>query len=135
MVGCKPIGSPASETKLSPSDGSPLHDPFTYRSIMGALQYVTMTRPDICFTVNQVCQSTHAPTDVHMTAVKRILCFLKGTIQSGLTFRPGPFSLQAYCDANWAGSPFDRRSTDGFCIFLGPNPISWSSKKHPTFAR
>ena len=64
-----------------------------------------------------------------------IVHFLKGNIHCGLTFRPGPFSLQAYSDADWAGSPFDRRSTSGFCIFLGPNPISRSSKKQYTVAR
>lgn len=135
MLGCKPIGSPASKAKLSPSDGSPLQDPSTYRSIVGSLQYVTLTRPDICFTVNQVCQFMHALPDSHMTAVKRILRFLKGTITYGLLFRPGPFSLQTFCDADWAGSPYDRRSTSGFGVFLGPNPISWSSKKQSTVAR
>ena len=133
MDDCKPVGSPASKSKLSPFDGSPLQDPSTYRSLVGALQYVTLTRPDICFAVNQVCQFMHAPTDTHMTVVKRILRFLKGTIHYGLLFRPGPFFLQAYCDSDWAGSPHDRRSTNGFCIFLGPNPISW--KKQPTVAR
>ena len=77
----------------------------------------------------------HAPNDIHMTTVKRILRFLKRTIKYGLLFRPGPFSLQAFCDADWVGSPYDRRSTSGFCVFLGPNPISWSSKKQPTVAR
>ena len=77
----------------------------------------------------------HAPTASHMTTVKQILRFLKGTIKYGLLFRPGPFSLQAFCDADWAGSPYDRRSTSGFCVFLGPNPMSWSSKKQPTVAR
>lgn len=134
MVGCKPIGSPASRAKLSPTDGSPLDEPSAYRSIVGALQYVTLTRPDICFAVNQVGQFMHAPTDIHMTAVKRILRFLKCTIQCGLLFKPVPFSLQAYCDPDWAGSPFDRRSTRGFCVFLGPNPISWSAKKQSTMA-
>lgn len=135
MLGCKPIGSPASKAKLSPSDGSSLQDPSTYRSIVGALQYVTLTRPDICFAVNQVCQFMYAPNDSHMMAVKRILRFLKGTIQYGLFFRPGPFSLEAFCDADWAGSPYDRRSTSGFCVFLGPNPVFWSSKKQPIVAR
>lgn len=77
----------------------------------------------------------HAPTEVHMAAVKHILRFLKGTLTFGLHFSSGPLHLQAYCDANWAGSPFNRRSTNGYCVFLGPNPISWSAKKQNTVAR
>ncbi|XXG40079.1 hypothetical protein AAC387_Pa01g0881 [Persea americana] len=135
MLGCKPIGSPASKAKLSPFDGSPLQDPSTYRSIMGARQYVTLTQPDICLDVNHICRFMHASNDNYMTVVKRILRFLKGTIKYGLLFRPGPFSLQAFCDADWAGSPHDRRSTSGFCVFLKPNSVSWSSKKHTTVAQ
>lgn len=69
-----------------------------------------------------------------MVAVTRILRILKGTLQHGLMVRPGPFSLQAYCDADWVGSPHDRRSTSGFCVFLGPNSVSWCAKKQPTMA-
>lgn len=128
-------GSLASKSKLSPSDGSPLDEPTMYRHLVGALQYVTLTRPDIYFTVNQVRQFMHAPTDIHMVVVKRILCFLKGTVHHRLCFRFGPFSLQAYCDVDWAGSSFDHRSISGFCLFLGSNPISWCSKKQPIMAR
>lgn len=134
IVGCKPIGSPASKSMLSPSNGSPLDDPIAYRSLVGALQYVTLTQPNICFAINQVYQFMHAPTDIHMVAVKRIIRFLKGTLQYGLLFRPGPFSLQAYYDADWAGSPHDRQSTSGFCIFLRSNPVSWFARKQPNMA-
>ena len=124
MFGYKPVGSPASKSKLSPFDSA-------YRSLVGALQYVTLTHLDICFVVNQVCQFMHALIDAHMIVVKRILRFLNGTIHYGLLFRPYPFSLHPYCDVDWAGSPDDRSSTGGFCIFLDPNPISWSAKKQP----
>lgn len=77
----------------------------------------------------------HAPIDIHLVVVKRILRFLKGTVHHRLCFRFGPFSLQAYYDADWASSSFDHRSISGFCLFLGPNPISWCSKKQPTMAR
>lgn len=135
MIGYKPVSSLASSVKLSPSDGLPLTNPTNFRSIVGALLYVSLTRPDISFAVNQVCQYMHAPTDVHMAAVKRILRFLKGTITHGLHLHAGPLRLQAYYDADWAGSPYDQRSTNGYCVYLGPNPISWCAKKQSTVAR
>lgn len=135
MTGCKPMNSPASSTKLGRSSSPLLSDPTEYRSIVGALQYVTLTRPDIAFAVNQVCQFLQQPTDEHLTAVKRILRFLKGTITYGLFLQPGPIHLEAYCDADWAGCPIDRRSTNGFCVYLGSNPISWCAKKQSTVSR
>ena len=70
-----------------------------------------------------------------MQAVKRILRFLKGTLTQGLWFKKGSLDLTAYSDADWAGCTFDRRSTTGFCVFLGPNLVSWNAKKQPTVAR
>lgn len=70
--------------------------------IVSRLQYLTLTRPDIIFAVNQVYQHMHAPTSTHLVTVKIILQFLKGTIQYGLLFWPGRPRLIAYCDADWA---------------------------------
>ncbi|BBH07405.1 transposable element gene [Prunus dulcis] len=70
-----------------------------------------------------------------MQAAKRILRFLKGTPSHGIWFHKGPLTLSAYSDADWAGCTFDRRSTGGFCVFLGSNLVSWSAKKQPTVAR
>jgi hypothetical protein len=96
----------------------------------------TITRPDIAFAVNKVSQFMHAPTDIHWATVKRILRYLKGTSDHGITLNPAKnFQLFAYCDADWAGCPDDRRSTTGYCIYLGSNLLSWSSKKQPTVAR
>ncbi|KAM1014252.1 hypothetical protein TB2_044093 [Malus domestica] len=77
----------------------------------------------------------HAPTVTHMQAAKRILRFLKGTVSHGLLFNQSPLHLSAYSDADWAGCTFDRRSTSGFCVFLGSNLISWCAKKQTTVAR
>jgi hypothetical protein len=84
---CKVVDTPLSVAdKLSVTDGEVLNseDATRYRSIVGALQIITYTRPDIAFSVNKVCQFLHAPTTVHWTAVKRILRYLRGTISLGL---------------------------------------------------
>ena len=129
----KPISSPAhTGQKLSLYDGDPLPDPTEYRSVVGALQYLTLTRPDIAFAVNQVCQFMHQPTTTHWIAVKRILRYLKSTPTHGLFYQPGSLRLETYFDADYAGNPDDRRSTGDYCIYLGYNPISWSAKKHRT---
>lgn len=116
----------ATNSPLSKNDGDPMDDPHFYRSIVGALQYATITRPDIAFSVNKVSQYMHNPTTNHWAAVKRILRYLNGSSSQGLTLRPdSSFSLHAYCDADWVGCPDDRRSTSGFCIYFGSNLISW----------
>jgi hypothetical protein len=71
-------------------DGAPLSDATEYRSIVGALQYFTLTRPDICYAINQVCQFMHVFITVLLRAVKRILRYLKGSLGLGLTITPGP---------------------------------------------
>ena len=132
----KPISSPAhTGQKLSLYDGDPLPDPTEYRSVVGALQYLTLTCLDIAFAVNQMCQFMHQPTTTHWIAVKRILHYLKSTPTHGLFHQPSSLRLEAYSDADYARNPNDHRSTGGYCIYLGYNPISWSAKKHHTVSR
>uniref|UniRef100_A0A2N9ID50 non-specific serine/threonine protein kinase n=1 Tax=Fagus sylvatica TaxID=28930 RepID=A0A2N9ID50_FAGSY len=120
---------------LTPSDDDVLPDPTLYRSLIGALQYATFTRPDITFAVNHVCQFMHKPTSTHFVATKRILRFLKGTLDKGILFQPGPLTLTAFTNADWASDPSDRRSTSGITVFLRHNPITWVSKKQHTVSR
>jgi histone deacetylase 1/2 len=130
----------ASSEKLSATDGTLLSsdDSTRYRSIVGGLQYLTMTRPELSFCVNKVCQYLHAPRCVHWSAVKRILRYVQGTISHGLVLRPSstrPDLLSAFSDAAWAGNADDRRSTGGFAIFYGGNLVSWSARKQATVSR
>ncbi|XP_059277668.1 uncharacterized mitochondrial protein AtMg00810-like [Lycium ferocissimum] len=104
-----------------------------YRSLVGALQYLPYTCPDIVHAVNKVCQKLKDPTQGDMKAVKRILRYLKGTLHYGIKFLAhSPLKLYGFCDTDWAGCSDTRRSTTGYCIYLGANCISWSSKKQPT---
>jgi hypothetical protein len=136
MTTTKPISTPCTpNTRLSLHDDEKLHDPHASRSLVKAFHYLTFTRPDLSFAVHQVCQYMASPTSVHLTAAKRILRYLKGTLHLGLSFRPGPLTLSAFTDADWAGDPDDRRSTSGLLVYLGPNPITWSAKKQLTVSR
>ncbi|KAL3820422.1 hypothetical protein ACJIZ3_006327 [Penstemon smallii] len=137
MLNCKPVNSPmAPSTRLSAYDSTSFENLTLYRSIVGSLQYLLFTRPDLAFSVNRVCQFMHAPCISHWQSVKRILRYLKHTLDYGLLLRPTPrLTLAAFSDADWASSPDDRKSTGGYCIFFGKNLISWSSKKQRTIAR
>jgi hypothetical protein len=95
-----------------------------------------LTRPDLSFAVNKVCQYLHAPTTSHWSAVKGILRYVKDTVNIGITFqRSSSTLLSAFSDADWAGSLEDRRSTGGFAIFVGSNLVSWSARKQETVSR
>ncbi|CAN6700242.1 unnamed protein product [Malus baccata var. baccata] len=137
MESCKSSPTPLSSfTRLSSLDGDPLTDPSTYRSIVGGLQYLTLSRLDIAYAVNQVCQFMHAPRTTHLQSAKRILRYVKGTLSHGLLFHKAPHSnLYGFSDSDWAGSVDDRRSTTGACIFLGPNLLTWTAKKQSTVSR
>uniref|UniRef100_A0A2N9IMS3 Reverse transcriptase Ty1/copia-type domain-containing protein n=1 Tax=Fagus sylvatica TaxID=28930 RepID=A0A2N9IMS3_FAGSY len=136
MTDCKVAPTPIATTPpFSTANNDALSDPTPFRSLVGALQYATFTRPDIAFAVNRVCQFMHKPSTVHFVAAKRILRYLKGTLHNGVLFQPGPLALTAFTDADWAGDPSDRRSTSGVIVFLGHNPITWLAKKQHTVSR
>ncbi|KAJ9565668.1 hypothetical protein OSB04_001634 [Centaurea solstitialis] len=136
MVSCNPCSTPAdTKTKLD-VDGEPVFYPTLYRSLAGALQYLTFTRPDIAYAVQQVCLFMLDPRLPHLNALKRILRYLKGTLSHGLHITPSAVDrLVAYSDADCAGCPNTRRSTSGFCVYLGDNLVSWSSKRQHVVSR
>ncbi|XP_019052063.1 PREDICTED: uncharacterized protein LOC109114206 [Nelumbo nucifera] len=123
-------------TTFSATSGSALSDPSTFRSIVGMLQYLMITHPDIAFVVNWVSQFMHKPTTEHWTAVKRLLRYLNSTSTFGLRFQPSStLQLFVYSDADWACNPDYCKSSSGYAIFLGTNLISWASHKQHTIAK
>jgi hypothetical protein len=130
MTSCKPV-----DTLIFTSKVTILPDPLfsnstQFRQIVGALQYLFFTRPDICLVVNRVCQFMHAPTDSHWGAVKRILRYLRGTTTYGLHITcSSSFALHGFIDADWAGITDDHKSMGGYLVFFGQTLVSWKSRK------
>lgn len=137
MKHCKPCATPVDlKSKLAEDAGDPVKDPTEYMSLAGALQYLTFTRPDIAYGVQQVCLFMHDPRQQHLTALRRVIRYLQGTKTQGLQLlKKQKTTMTVYSDADWAGCPDTRRSTSGFCVFLGDNLVSWSAKRQPTVSR
>ncbi|XP_071714043.1 uncharacterized mitochondrial protein AtMg00810-like [Rutidosis leptorrhynchoides] len=136
MTGCHPSRTHVETSSKLSSSGPPVADPTLYRSLAGALQYLTFTRPDIAYGVQQICLFMHDPREQHFSALKRIIRYIQGTLDHGLQlFSSSTTSLTTYSDADWAVCPTTRRSTFGYCVFLGDNLLSWSSKRQLTPSR
>jgi hypothetical protein len=136
MAECKPSSTPVQISPKLAANGPPVQDPSDYRSLAGALQWLTFTRPDISYAVQQVCLYMHDPREPHLAALKRILHYVHGTLDLGLLLQPSDSGdLIVYSDADWVGCPDTRRSTSGYAVFLGDNLVSWSSKRQNTVSR
>ncbi|KAI5311417.1 hypothetical protein L3X38_000377 [Prunus dulcis] len=96
--------------------------------LVGSLQYLTITRHYLSYAVNQVCQVMHSPKSMHWLAVNIILRYLKSTYDHGLVYKLGVLQLTAFSDADYVGDPNCRHSSSGYCVYLGNNLVSWSSK-------
>jgi hypothetical protein len=137
MEDCKPCTTPVDlQAKLADNSGPPVADASQFWSIAGVLQYLTFTRPDIAYVVPQIYLHMHDPQEPHLTAMKRILCYLHGIPDFGLLLRRSSSSdLVIYTDVDWAGCPDTRRSTSGYAVFLGDNLVSWSAKRQTIVSR
>ncbi|KAL6320196.1 hypothetical protein AAG906_004705 [Vitis piasezkii] len=135
LLGTAPIDTPM-ERGLKLSDKSDLlKDQGHYRRLVGRLIYLTVSRPDITYAVHVLSRFMHQPRKSHMEATLRVVRYLKNALGQGLLFSSNnDFRLRAYCDSDWAGCPLTRRSTIGYCVFLGPSLISWKSKRHKTMS-
>ncbi|XP_038874957.1 uncharacterized mitochondrial protein AtMg00810-like [Benincasa hispida] len=132
MTGCKLVDTPTEyNAKLSNvNNGDPVNKE-RYQQLVGKLIYLSHTRLDISYVVNVVSQFMQA-----MTAVERILQYLKGTSGKGLLFRKsGKCDIEAYTDSDWVESAIDRKSMSGYCTFVWGNLVTWRSKKQGVVAR
>jgi hypothetical protein len=137
MTDCKPCSTSVdTQAKLSATLGDPVVDPTTYWSLAGALQYLTFTRPNLTYGVQQICLHMHDPRESHLAALKRLLRYVQGTVDFGLVLHRSPSTkLVIYTDTDCAGCPDTRRSTSCYVVFLSGNLISWSSKPQAVVSR
>jgi hypothetical protein len=136
MGGCKPISVPLNQNgKLSADVGEVLEDATMYRKIVGSLIYMTITRPDLNYTVGLESQYMQVPRKPHLDGVRHTLRYVSATTDYGLFYEASTeLQVHGYVDVDWAGSISDKRSTSGFMFSFGSADVTWSSKKQPTVA-
>lgn len=122
--------------KLNNSDGILVSDPEYYRSLVGKLNYLTNTRPDLSYTVQTLSQFMHAPRLPHLSTLHHTLRYLASTLTQGIMLQASDhLNLQAFSDADWASCMDSRRSITGYILLFGKSPITWKSKKQSTISR
>ncbi|XP_016168759.1 uncharacterized protein LOC107611334 [Arachis ipaensis] len=137
MHTAKHMNTPMMSTlKFSASESESFENLKLYKSMVGVLQYPTITCPDLSYAINRVSQFMHHPTILHWKAVKRILRYLKNTVDKGLVFNKSTdFRLLGFADADWGGDVDDRKSISGYYVFMGCNLNVWKSNKQSKVSR
>ncbi|XP_019105476.2 uncharacterized mitochondrial protein AtMg00810-like [Beta vulgaris subsp. vulgaris] len=127
MVDCKPMSTPMEVNgRLCSVEGRDLEDVNMYRQLVGSLIYLTLTKPDIAYAVSVISRFMQKPVKRHLEAVRRILRYMKGTIDYGILYRNNKeIEVVEYCDADYAGDLDTRRSTTGYVFNLGTGAVSW----------
>ncbi|CAM8882627.1 unnamed protein product [Rhodiola kirilowii] len=137
MSACKPTDTPVDPNQKlgNIQKGVPINKPH-YQRLVGKLIYLSHTRPDIAFAVGMVSQFMHCPYEEHLEATYRILRYLKSCPGKGLLFKmANNQTIEAFTDADWAGSDVDRRPTSGYCTYVWVNLVTWRSKKQNVVER
>ena len=131
-----PCSSPMAPGVHLTREGELFEDLERYRRLVGKLNYLTVTRPDIAHSVSVLSQNMSSPTVDNWAAVEHILCYLKGALGRGIIYsNHGHNRVECFTDADWAGSKEYGRSTSGYCVFVGGNLVSWKSKKQGVVSR
>ncbi|XP_020691539.1 uncharacterized protein LOC110106117 [Dendrobium catenatum] len=134
---CNSLSNPSSTKQpIKVNQDNTIADAITYRKIT-AIQYLTITRPDIAHAVNTLSQHMHDPEPIHLHLLKRLLRYILGNITFGLPITKSSMILRTFsdADADWAGDPITKKSTSSFCTFLGDTLVSWTVKKQNTVSR
>lgn len=137
MIDCNATRSQMEhKLRLSKGEEGELVNPKEYKSIVGALRYLTHTRPDLSFTVGVVSRFMEKPTVKHLQAVKGILRYVKGTLSYGLTYKRGEskVTLTGYSDSDFGKDLDDGKSTGGVAFYMNGNLVTWTSQKQPSVA-
>ncbi|XP_019154479.1 PREDICTED: uncharacterized protein LOC109150899 [Ipomoea nil] len=137
FLGCKPASTPMTHgLKLSHNDDIHIDDVSSYRRLIGRLLYLTATRPNLTYVIQQISQFIDAPTDKHFSTAHRVLRYIKSSPGQGLFYpKNSDMQLKVFSDSDWAACSEMQKSITGYCIFLGHALISWRSKKQPTVSR
>ncbi|CAM8911433.1 unnamed protein product [Rhodiola kirilowii] len=137
LLGAKPADFPMEQNhKLALAEGKDLKDGERYRRLVGRLIYLTVTRPDLAYSVHILSQFMQAPKEVHLEAALRVVRYLKRCPGQGILLRSdGAFELEGWCDSDWASCPLTRRSLTGWFVLLGLSSVSWKTKKQHTVSR
>ncbi|XP_047327162.1 secreted RxLR effector protein 161-like [Impatiens glandulifera] len=133
LTGCKPVDIPIKKgIKLNELNSPELAEPEMFRRLVGRLIYLSFTRPDIGFSVQQLSQYMQKLLEVHWEVALQVVKYLKGTPSLGLFYSCNTNSvLEAFSDADWATCTDSRRSLTGYCVKLGGAMVSWKTKtKH-----
>ncbi|CAN6704192.1 unnamed protein product [Malus baccata var. baccata] len=136
MIDCKPARTPLDSNLKLKTHNDLVPNLSYYQRMVGKLIYLTITHPDISYAISIVSQFMHFPSMDHLKIVHRVLRYLKGSIGRGILMRNNSHTrISGYTDADWAGNSLDRKSTTGFCTFVGGNQVTWKSKKQSVVAR
>ena len=132
MVDCKPVSYPMEpRIPLHKDENGKLVNPTEFKSLIGGLRYLVHTRPNIAFPVGMVSRFMEKPTALHLSATKRILRYVKGTLSYGLVYTKsrGDYLLTGFSDRDFGGNIDDRKSTGGMAFYLNESLITWVLQK------
>lgn len=137
MEECKPTATPMNQKeRFCKEDEAKRVDERLYKSLIRCLMYLIATRPDIMYAMSLLSRYMHCASEIHFQAAKRILRYVKGTIDYGIRFsQVKSFNLLGYSDSDWAGCVDDKRSTSGYCFTLGFSMFSLCYKKQEVIAQ